>query len=416
MRSVLSMITLCFFIATLFTVSMLAAVKAQDSTTFQLTPSDNPHVARLNSDQPYVAGFQVIKDDFSVYGGIDGMAVTVSFPSTNPESFSSGDWLGAGMFLQAQDTRFYHIDYGFYFMLVVDFSGNLYVDIGLHQTREASAPLQTPNEKTVYTYCWQLSGIDISTPVKLAARWDSNQTVHYSIMSGGFDLAVMSIDISSFADCENIIPKFYQGNVIVNPFPFSRYVNYFQFGVTSSRTMNNSNWQARLTEPSALKQAEWARVEKAWSTQGDISYLDGDWKWGGQPYEGVNAQYYNNPLQNSYELRFYYDGNTLPRGTELWDTKKATADEILQHQMHAHQVYASFLCALGTSMILICNILSEKHRHMYKCHDSYKNGPQSSKHQKARKLYLTHRPIGANHAKSNYISRNSSHYRGDSHL
>ncbi len=332
--------------------SMFFVVKAQDSTILQLAPSENRHIARLNSDQPYVAGFQVIKDDFSVYGGIDGMSITASFPSTEPEAFSSDDWLGAGMFLQAQDTKFYHVDYGFYFMLVVDFSGKLFVDVGLHQTREASAPIQFPNEKIVYSYCWELSGIDISTPVTLVARWNSERTVHYSISSGGFSATVMSVDVSDFLDCQNIIPKFYQGNVIVNPFPFSRYVNYFQFGITSSRIMNNSHWQARLAEPSVLKQTVWACVEKAWSTQGDISYLDGDWKWGGQPYEGVNAHYYHNTLQNPCELLLYYDGNTLPRGAVLWDITKATDDGISQYQMEAHSVRALFFLAFSASIIL----------------------------------------------------------------
>jgi hypothetical protein len=363
MGNILLKIRVCFFLATFLAGFTLVVIKAEGSASPQLTPSVICHIAQLNSDQPYVAGYQVIKDDFSVYGGVDGTAVTVSFPSIDPESFTSGDWLGAGMFLQAQDTRFKHVDYGFYVMLVVDFSGKLFVDVGLHQTREASLPIQAPSEKTVYTYCWQFSGIDITTPVTLAASWDSGKNVHYSVSSAGFNITAMSVNVSALPDCGSIIPKFYQGNIIVEPFPFSRYVNYFQFGVTSSRIMENSHWQVRLNEPKVLQETGWICVEKAWPTQGDISYLDANWRWGGHPYEGVNTQYYQNPLRNSLELVFYYDGNTLSRGTVSWDVKKiATSDYTFFYQVGNHQVFASFLCALGGSVILVCIAPSKSRR------------------------------------------------------
>jgi len=363
MGNIPSKIRLCFFLAILLAGFTLVVIRAEGSASFQLTPSENCHIAQLNSDQPYVAGYQVIKDDFSVYGGVDGTAVTASFPSTDPESFASGDWLGAGMFLQAQDTRFKHVDYGFYVMLVVDFSGKLFIDVGLHQTREASLPIQAPSERTVYAHSWQFSGINITTPVTLVALWDSGKTVHYSVSSAGSNVTVMSVNVSGLPDCGSIIPKFYQGNVIVEPFPFSRYVNYFQFGVTSSRIMENSHWQVRLNEPQVLQETGWICVEKAWSTQGDISYLDADWRWGGLPYEGVNAQYYQNPLRNPLELVFYYDGNTLSRGTVLWDVSRiATGDYTFSCQRGAHQVCPSFLCALGGSAILVCVVSSKRKR------------------------------------------------------
>jgi hypothetical protein len=96
-------------------------------------------------------------------------------------------------------------------------------------------------------------------------------------------------------------------------------VNYFQFGVVSSESIANNDWAVDLAEPKMLKETGWILVEKAWSTQGDISYLDADWRWGGVPYYGVNAQYWKNPLENPYEIVFHYDGSTLTPGTALWD-------------------------------------------------------------------------------------------------
>jgi len=62
-------------------------------------------------------------------------------------------------------------------------------------------------------------------------------------------------------------------------------------------------------------------VDTAWSVQGDISYLDGSWMWGGAQYRGVSAQHYKNPLENPYELVFFYNGQTLQSGTVLWQCR-----------------------------------------------------------------------------------------------
>jgi hypothetical protein len=41
--------------------------------------------------------------------------------------------------------------------------------------------------------------------------------------------------------------------------------------------------------------------------------------WGGAEYPGVDAQYYQHPLQNPCEMIFYWDGHTLASGTVLWN-------------------------------------------------------------------------------------------------
>jgi hypothetical protein len=68
---------------------------------------------------------------------------------------------------------------------------------------------------------------------------------------------------------------------------------------------------------------EWRTVELALSTQGDINYIDWDAMWGGAPYFGVSAQYYQHPFDNPYEVVFYYTGETLPPGTIFWHTSNA---------------------------------------------------------------------------------------------
>lgn len=287
--------------------------------TVRLVPVSHHHVVGINSGQPYVAGFHVLTDDFRTYRMIDGAEATVSFPSTNASSFPVGSWIGTGLFLQAQDHRYLFIDYGFYVTVALDSSGNLFVDVGLHQTREGSLPIQQPGSQLVYAFSWQLFGIEPSSPVTLIAQWNVEGLLEYSIRTGDTSLPLMSINVSELPDCENIMPQFYTGNVIGQQFPLGQYVDFFQFGVTGSGIISNDQWKVLIEDPRFLKDGTWINVEKAWSVQGDISYLDQDARWGGAPYTGVEAQPLATSQQNADAVVFSYASRTLKRGTVLWD-------------------------------------------------------------------------------------------------
>ncbi|MDH5449311.1 MAG: hypothetical protein OEX77_00220 [Candidatus Bathyarchaeota archaeon] len=291
--------------------------------TIKLIPTDNHHIMELNSNQPYVAGFDVYTPDLETFkGATRATAITVSFPSTNTSHFPSGSWLGGGMFVQGQGSHLKFVDYAFYTMLVLDAAGNLFLDVGMHQTGE-EASLHRPTEQLVYAYTWRVLGIDPATPITLCARLDLEGCVHYSVSASGSNVTLPPISVTDFPGCEAILRWFYVGNRIVGPFPFSRYVQYFQFGVVSSTSISNNYWSVDLKNPRLLKynKNEWELVENAWSIEGDISYLDWSWMWGGCLYHGVSAQYYQNPLENPYEVVFFYNGQTLPSGTVLWQNE-----------------------------------------------------------------------------------------------
>jgi hypothetical protein len=307
-------------------VSALAVSRVKGSDLF-LTFTSEHHVAGLNSNMPYVGGFDVIADNLTLYGTVEATAVTVSFPSTEPELLPSGCWLGGGMFVQSQDHVFNFVDYGFYMMLVLDASGRMFVDLGLHQTEEATVPIQNAMSSLVYAYTWQITGVERSTPVTLLQSWDSNGSVEYSISVSGRDENLISVNVVGVLDCQNIIRGFYAGNVVIDPFPLSRYVNYFQFGVISSQAIDDTYWQVDVKEPRMLRQTGWTLVDRAWSLEGDHSYLDYSLMWGGAEYSGADAQYYQHPLQNPYEIIFSWDGHTLASGTVLWDVTSTNNTE-----------------------------------------------------------------------------------------
>jgi len=288
-----------------------------------VTPTLNNHVAKLNSNQPYVAGYHVDAPDLYTRERVDATAVTVSFPSVDVNRFPPNSWLGAGMFVQGQDNELGFVDYGYYTMLVIDSLGSLFVDVGLHQTRESTAPLQMPTAELVYAYTWQLSGIDPATPVNLMARWDSNKYLHYSFSSAETDTTLLSVKVEDLPNCGSVISRFYAGTAVAGSgFPWGHFVYYFQFGVVSNKIIADTHWSAWLKEPRMLRKAGWDLVETAYTIQGDIAYLDQDWMWGGAAYDGVDAEYHQNPLSNPYEVIFSYTERTLPSGTILWDTGK----------------------------------------------------------------------------------------------
>ena len=286
----------------------------------ELTPTEIHHIIELNSNQPYVAGYHVETRNLFTRERVEATSITVDFPSTDFDSFTADSWLGAGMFVQGQDSKLKHVDYAYYTMLVVDSQGDCFVDVGLHQTRESTAPLQMPTEELVYAYTWLISGLDPETPATLSANWDSEEYLHYSISAVGTNRTLLSIKVSSLPNCESAISRFYAGTAIAGTaFPQNHYVYYFQFGVVSNRIMPNANWSAHLREPRILRKPGWSPIETAWSIQGDISYLDYDWVWGGAPYGGVSAKYHENPLREPHEVVFSYTGQTLPPGTVLWE-------------------------------------------------------------------------------------------------
>ena len=107
-----------------------------------------------------------------------------------------------------------------------------------------------------------------------------------------------------------------------------------------------------------LKKPErkWIPVDLAVTTQGDICYLDWDWMWGGTPYQGVSAKYYRNPLENPYEVEFFYNGQTLSPGTVLWHyiiSESETAATIASaHTTDISQAERIRIFSIGMSIII----------------------------------------------------------------
>jgi len=312
---------------TVVLVSVLIALFMAETIPFSLSASysaptfvaaDTHHVAQLNSNMPYIAGFQVDADDLSEYETVNATAVTVSFGSTAPGYFPADGWLGCGMFVQAQDHFFYNVDYGFYMMLVVDSSGTMFIDVGLHQTEEASSPIQAANSSLVYSYTWLVNNVDESTNVELFQTWLNSDSVRYSVSVSGLSQILGDINVRAMPNCNNIIPRFYAGNVVIGEFPFGQCDNFFQFGIVSNKIIDNSHWQADIENPMMLRTKGWVMVNKAWLLEGDYSFIDQNALWGGEAYPGISITPNVEQSQNTYQLSFKYTGKQYSGPQTLW--------------------------------------------------------------------------------------------------
>jgi hypothetical protein len=135
------------------------------------------------------------------------------------------------------------------------------------------------------------------------------------------------VNVVAMPNCGNIIPMFYAGNVVIDQFPFSRYINYFQFGMMSNKLIDNEHWQVDVEEPMMLRNTGWTLVDKAWLLEGDRSFLDHDLMWGGTGYLGVSVKNHQH-LQNPYKIVFQYTGNKSANDVILWNVPSGSSTEV----------------------------------------------------------------------------------------
>jgi len=343
------------------TVFMIPLGKAQSTIT--VTPSENHHIPTivpgnstdsnetalgnstastvLNStdsdylnNKPYVAGWMDAGDVF----GTAQTRVTVSFPNTDPSVIQEDNWLAGGMFVVVYDSTVPQTDYAFYTILVLDHYGGLYLDVGFYETYEALFNPTNPYprglfpwEELRYGSTWSIGGVSPSTPITLTARWDAPSGLVY------WDYQVPGSDPITICHCDvaALFPTIHRHfsvgtqalNVLGCPWAFPYWMTYcFQFGVMSNYNLGHGGWNVKLENPqyytnfySHFYTYEWHNVNIAKSIGGGNSYLDARWRWGGEPYCGVDAYYYyNQPSLGPYTIIFYYSGSTLSDHTLLW--------------------------------------------------------------------------------------------------
>lgn len=273
--------------------------------------STTPHEEDLYYDDPGVFGD-------SCKWTVEATKVTVSFPETpNPSVIGDNNWLAAGMFVTGWDHTVDQQDWAYYSVLVLDRQGNLWLDVGIYADNEVNGVYYEICTKT-----WHILGVDRSTPTTLTARW-IGETVDWDVTIAGapynppnssFDMSNQVDPIESFAvGWENILP--------FNPHPLCY---YFQFGITSPNHITQGGWNALIEYPQWYKDGEWHLVQQAQTMQGENSWLDNVWCWGGaNAYVEVKC-HNNDPSMERYKIKFYHWYPELASNYYLWSHEPET--------------------------------------------------------------------------------------------
>jgi hypothetical protein len=81
--------------------------------------------------------------------------------------------------------------------------------------------------------------------------------------------------------------------------------------------------------------------------------------WGGTTYTGVDAKYYQHPLQNPYEIIFSYNEHTLTPGTVLWNVSSTNTTALTPFAFEsqalttfARRFLPAIITMLGASVLL----------------------------------------------------------------
>jgi hypothetical protein len=103
--------------------------------------------------------------------------------------------------------------------------------------------------------------------------------------------------------------------------------------------------------------------------------------WGGTPYEGVYAEYSDDPSQPPYEVTFFYNGNTLASGTVLWQAQAAGNHSGTPPSKNLSVSTPSFVFSLILALVIFAPAIAGKRR-ILNVHESLSDETGSDKHKK----------------------------------
>jgi len=308
---------------------------------FVLAQEPEPRLPKLGpflgpgDTDPYVAAYQEQESNWgSSFSSTQKVRITVSFPNTPPagqtiqDVIPEGNYIAGGMFLQGQDDEVDNHDYGWVASLSLDHDGIFQYNMAFYETYEGFAPFYDIVGQT-YWIIWRkaivLYGVNPSTPITLTMQWNGGFVEWlYTIGQNSYLAGLYNV----YAYRSSIQRQFYIGVV----WGYFFWIYYFQFGIYSETEIMNTGWTVRLEDPQYYTaDNRWKYVREAKSVQGEWSYLDNWWRWGGDIYGspievpyGACARYYGTNgeggLSEGFAIEFYWKwGDLLQGGWTLWN-------------------------------------------------------------------------------------------------
>jgi len=262
---------------------------------------------------PYVAGYYN-----STQYRICCVQIGVNFTKVDLKALAPNNFLMAGMGVQSPNCCIDGWDFGWRADLFVLPNGTRVVSGSTWETCDGNANCGGIFwEHLRYHTQRIINPTDISTSVYLRMMWQYDQpnwhTDWYYNYTG-----------QPWTKFGSFVPDFREGHyfdigvVGVGNYP-SAYAFFYQFGVASKTPV--PGWSVQLLYPSFVHpDGSWRLMERANIIQGWHSYWKANYRWGGEPYNGVSAQ-----ANANYKtlppgiLQLTYSGvGTLPEKTVLW--------------------------------------------------------------------------------------------------
>jgi len=282
--------------------------------------SISPSTADLTlgqSSYPYVAGYYN-----STQYRVCCLELGVSFVEANLKLLAPDNFLMAGMGVQSPNCCVDGWDLGWRADVFLLPNSSLIVSGSSWTTCDSNA--------NCGGYFWQqlryhaqvtLNPQNISKPIYLRMMWEPVSINGQTFYQANWYYNTTSVAWTRFG---NFLPDFREGPYFDIGIPGGVPTNlpggatyFYQFGVASKYPV--SGWKVLLLYPSFRYQGSWRVMERANIIQGDYSYWKAEYRWGGEPYEGVTVEAnLTNPELPSGTAEFVYSGGTVRDNSPLW--------------------------------------------------------------------------------------------------
>jgi len=262
---------------------------------------------------PYVAGYYN-----SIKYRVCCVEVGVSFQRVDLKALGQNNFLMAGMGVQSPNCCIDGWDFGWRADVFMLPNGTQVVSGSTWETCDGNANCGgTIWEHLRYHAQQTISTPSISTPVYLRMLWQYNQSVWHANWFYNYTG-------QPWTRFGSFVPDFREGHYFdvgvegAGNYPCSC-VYFYQFGVASKTPV--AGWSVQLLYPSFVHpDGSWGVIEHASIIQGVSSYWKGNYRWGGEPYNGVSARANaNDKTLPAGILQLTYSGTgTLMEKTILW--------------------------------------------------------------------------------------------------
>jgi len=243
---------------------------------------------------------------------VNGIQVTTSFYGTDPSVIQNDNCLFIGIAARGQDHV--HggsgaIDWGYLYglMLQPSISPNPVLYIAVYEVHEWEYSYKVI--KSTYVIWPDLT---VNSYATLSMRFGADY-IYYSITMDGSNhyVDVWASNATAFKSFSvgTTGRKFWE-------IPLPGTVKYLQFsGAWSKYNIDRVGWYTHLSSCRYELNGSWINVPFAYSTNGDNSWMDNTFRWGGVAYDDASAYFGPQYVHFSYNS----EGITLPPDTLLWE-------------------------------------------------------------------------------------------------